>query len=506
MLYNFSMPTGRFKTFALALAAGVCLFHLLTLRAGQGWMDDYAQYVLHARNLAEGRSYADTGYILNPSYQTAGPVTYPPVFPLLLAPVYKYAGMNLQAMKALTVLFFAAFLYVMCLLFRGPLGERGAPTCAALVGLSPVFWKFKDYLYAEYPFLFFSFAALYAWRLARSAEDGGGRWLPRALAAGALAYLAYGTRSAGAALFPAFFIADLAGKKRISRTTPACCAAALVPAAAQWLTLHGDAVYALQARDLLSRGSLAGAALNNLLSYAESFTLLFDNGYFSVLPAVLLAAFAAAAAAGLVRRGGREPLFAAYIVVNAALLLLFPASDGLRYAFPLVPFLFYYAFEGWAEYGAQFGRAARYAPAALLLAAALSYAGAYSKARYGAFREGTEKAETGELFGFIRREVPADALIISRKPRTLALLTGRPGAMYSFGPDAENLEFFRKTGARWLVAGAVFPEDEAFLKPFIARHKKLFAAVYSNPDFTVYQLGGQTPMSRLQTSVPDFGT
>lgn len=477
-----------FKKLALALAAGVCLFHLLTPRAGQGWMDDYAQYVLHARNLAEGRPYADTGYILNPSYQTAGPATYPPVFPLLLAAVYKFAGADLPAMKALTVFFFASFLYVMCLLFRGPLGERGALLAAALVGLCPVFWKFKDYLYAEYPFLFFSFAALYAWRQARAAEDGGGRWPPRALAAGALAYLAYGARSAGAALFPAFLLADLAGKKRFSKTTAACCAAALLPAAAQWLTLHGDAVYALQARDLLAGGSLVAAALRNLLSYAESFALLFDNGYLAVLPALLLAAFAAAAAAGLVRRGGREPLFAAYALANAALLLLFPASDGLRYSFPLVPFLFYYALEGWAEYGARLGRAARYAPAALLLAAALSYAGAYSKAQYGAFREGTEKAETKELFDFIRKGTPEGAVIISRKPRTLALYTGRAGAMYSFLPDAENLEFFRKTGAGWLVTGAVFPEDEAFLKPLVERHKKIFAAVYSNPDFAVYRI------------------
>lgn len=488
MLYNFNMPTGRFKIYALALAAGVCLFHLLTPRAGQGWMDDYAQYVLHARNLAEGRPYADTGYILNPSYQTAGPVTYPPVFPLLLAPVYRFAGPDLPAMKALTVFFFAAFLYLICLLYRGPLGERGALLAAALVGLSPVFWKFKDYLYAEYPFLFFSFAALYAWRLARAAEDGGGRWLPRALAAGALAYLAYGARSAGAALFPAFFIADLAGKKRLSKATAACCAAALLPAAAQWLTLHGDAVYALQARGLLARGSLAASALNNLLSYAESFTLLFDNGYVAVLPALLLGAFAAAAAAGLVRRAGREPLFAAYALANAALLLLFPASDGLRYAFPLVPFLFYYAQEGWAEYGARLGRAARYAPAALLLAAALSYAGAYSKAQYGAFLEGTEKKETRELFKFVRREVPPGAVVIFRKPRTLALYTGRRAAMYHFAPDAEVLRFFERTGAGYLVAGAVFPEDEAFLKPFVERNKKLFAAVYANPDFAVYRL------------------
>lgn len=482
------MDPGRFRKLALALAAGVCLFQLLTLRRGQTWMDDYAQYVLHARNLAEGRPYADTGYILNPAYQTAGPVTYPPVFPLLLSPVWRLAGRDLQAMKALTVFFFAAFLYVLCLLFRGPLGERGALLGAALVGLNPVFWKFKDYLYAEYPFLFFSFAALYVWRLAGAAEAGGGRWLPRAVAAGALAYLAYGTRSAGAVLFPAFFLADLAGGKGFSKTTLVCCAAALVPAAAQWLTLHGDGVYALQVRGLLSHGTLAGAVLSNLLGYAESFTLLFDNGYLPVLPALLLAAAASAAAAGLVRRAGREPLFSAYVLLNSALLLLFPASDGLRYAFPLVPFLYYYAREGWAEYGARLGRSARYAPAALLLGAALSYAGAYSRAQYGAFREGAEKAETRELFAFLRREVPPGGVVIFRKPRTLALYAGRAGAAYSPGSAGENLEFFKRTGAGWLVLGGVFPGDELCLAPLLRREPGRFSEVFSNGDFRVYRI------------------
>ncbi len=473
--------------YALLLAAVVGVFYLLTLRQGQGWMDDYAQYVLHARNLAEGRPYADTGYILNPAYQTAGPVTYPPVFPLLLAPVYK-AGLNLQAMKALTIICFAGFLYVLWLLFRQGLGEKRALLLAALVGLSPVFWKFKDYLYAEYPFLLFSFAALYVWRLARAAEAAGGRWLPRALAAGLLAYLAYGTRSAGLVLLPAFFIADLVEKKKISKTFMACCVPALGLAAAQWLTLHSDAVYAGQARELFSHASLFAAVTGNLLGYAERFTLLFENGFVPLLPAVLLAVTATLGAAGLARRAGREPLLAAYAVLNILLLLLFPAADGLRYAFPLVPLLFYYAAAGWEEYSSKLGRAARYIAPALLLAAGLSYGGAYCGAQYGALREGTEKAETRQLFEFVRSAVPQDAVVICRKPRTLALYTGRRASMYHFGTDVELLAYFKETGAGYLVAGAVFPEDRVFLLPFLARNEALFLKIYSDSDFSVYKI------------------
>lgn len=484
-------PAGNGKILALALAVGA--FYLLTLRHGQGWMDDYAQYVRHAANLAEGRPYADTGYILNPSYQVAGPVTYPPVLPLLLASVYKLAGPDLQAMKALTVVCFAAFLYVLCLLFRRGLGEKRALLLAALVGLSPVFWKFKDYLYAEYPFLLFSFAALLVYGQAREAECGKRSWLPRALAAGLLTYLACGTRSAGAALLPAFLLAGLAQERRLSKTFFACCALALFLGGLQALTLHSDAVYAAQAASLFSGTTLAGAAAANLLGYADRLTLLFENGYVQILPALLLAAAASLAAYGLVRRAAGEALFAAYVAVNALLLLAFPAADGLRYAFPLVPFLLYYALAGWELLSPRLGRAARPAGAALLLLVPVSYAGVYSKAQYGKFAEGTEKAQTKQLFEYISANTAPEDVFIFRKPRTLALYTGRRAAMYHFGGDEEVLAYFRKIGAGYLVTSRVFPEDVSFLTPFAGRKAALLDEVYSNDDFRVYRIKREAP-------------
>lgn len=476
------------KIWALGLAAAVCVFHLLTLRQGQTWMDDYAQYVLHASNIAEGRPYADTGYVVNPSYLDTGPETYPPVFPLMLAAVHAAGGADLQVMKAVTVAAFSGFLFVLFLLFRERLGDRRALIVSGLVGFSPVFWKFKDYLYSEYPFLLFSFGALYVYGRARAAEAAGRGWLPRAIAAGLLAYLAYGTRSAGAALPAAFLVADLVERKKPSRTFYCCIAAALVPAAAQWLAVHSDAAYAH-----VVRGSFAGASLfdimaGNVIYYADSFTLYFENGYFGVLPAVLLAAVSCLAAYGFVLRAAGEPLLAAYVLINSALVLALPRADILRYAFPLVPFLFYYSLAGWELLCPRLGRAARYAGPLLLLLVLFSYAGWYSRAQYGRFGQGTDNPETIQLFDYVRREVPTPDLVIFRKPRALALHAGRRASMYHFGSDAELLSYFEEAGAGWLVTGAVFPEDRAFLIPFVGRNSQYLREVYSNPDFKVYRI------------------
>jgi len=61
----------------VALVLGVLLVvgmvHVGALRPGQDWGGDFAMYVAHARNLAEGRPYAETGYVYNPDYATVGP-------------------------------------------------------------------------------------------------------------------------------------------------------------------------------------------------------------------------------------------------------------------------------------------------------------------------------------------------------------------------------------------------------------------------------------------------
>jgi hypothetical protein len=70
----------------MGLAVG--LFFVLTIRPGHVWGDDFSMYIRQAMNLADGTSYQDTGYLYNPITSGVGPRTYPPVFPLLLAPIY----------------------------------------------------------------------------------------------------------------------------------------------------------------------------------------------------------------------------------------------------------------------------------------------------------------------------------------------------------------------------------------------------------------------------------
>jgi hypothetical protein len=98
------------------------------------WGDDYAQYILEAKNIAAGKPYYRTGYIyndLNPEY---APPHYPPGFPLLLAPLVKFTGIAIKPMLYLITLLMVAMLFTFFAYFKKHIGTVTA-LCLAIIGV-----------------------------------------------------------------------------------------------------------------------------------------------------------------------------------------------------------------------------------------------------------------------------------------------------------------------------------------------------------------------------------
>ncbi len=75
----------------LGLVAVIAAVYLTHVTPGHVFVnDDFAAYVMQAANLVEGRPYTAINYVPNPKALWLAPANgYPPVYPLLLAPVYK---------------------------------------------------------------------------------------------------------------------------------------------------------------------------------------------------------------------------------------------------------------------------------------------------------------------------------------------------------------------------------------------------------------------------------
>ncbi|MEP7345948.1 MAG: glycosyltransferase family 39 protein, partial [Gemmatimonadaceae bacterium] len=92
---------------------------------------DFAQYILHAKALVDGRRYTDTGYIYTPFTFLVGPRAQPPGLPLLLTPVVALFGTNLMVLKNVVVLSAVAFVLIAATYF----GRRESLWTGAAVAL-----------------------------------------------------------------------------------------------------------------------------------------------------------------------------------------------------------------------------------------------------------------------------------------------------------------------------------------------------------------------------------
>ncbi len=219
-------------TSALLVVAAL-LFYGTTVRPGHNWDGDYALYILQAKNIVEGTPYAQTNFIpddLDPIH----PALYPAGLPLLLAPFYYVAGVNLEAMKWLGIASFVLWLPIFAQLCRRYLRGYLALAPAALCVIQPNIWDLKDTIYSEFPFMLFAYTALLlADRLITAPAARRNGWMVAALAISVS--FTYLTRNIAVVLFPAILLVALYRRRSLLQPVVAALAVAVaIIAAVQW--------------------------------------------------------------------------------------------------------------------------------------------------------------------------------------------------------------------------------------------------------------------------------
>ena len=494
----------RHALVTLALIVIIAAFYVSTIRPGHTWGDDYALYALHAKSLIEGNGYVQTEYIHNPLYADIGPKAYPPILPITLAVVYKWVGFDLTVMKIVVCAFFFSTLYILYLFYRTQLPWPYSSGLILLFGLNPVFWGFKEEIYADFPFVFFVWTTLYGLKkhYDDSEEQQYAPGTPYAIVVGICMYLAYGTRTIGIVLPASLALFELLRFKKLSgfAATVLLTVGSLVALQAALLS-DGSGGYLSLLTEQRSK-AIAEIVLENIVVYLKDIPTYWDNGYSKPAKVALFMIVSLLATVGFLRRVKdgitiQEVFLFLYLCVLAA----FPYPTH-RYVYPVIPIYFFYAYRGALEVGGFSAGRWRHVPLALTALIVVSYSFKYAAVDYGPIREGIEKKESKELFQHLIVNSQANDVIIFRKPRALALLTGRRSSIYpkpSHHDDASLDEkawtYFRDIHARYIVIGAtawvrnpVRMEDIEWERHFVERYKDRCEQVFSNADFQVYAL------------------
>jgi hypothetical protein len=172
---------------------------------------------------------------------------------------------------------------------------------------------------------------------------------------------------------------------------------------------------------------------------------------------------------GIYKSEKQDRHFILLIVLTMGLYILFPGRQGLRYLFPIVPFIFYFSIHGVLntpflnEWQNMF-----------LISLAL-YLGVQSFYKSINFRAiSTDQITTIEaksLYNWVKTNTLANDIIAFKKPRLLRLMTGRNG--FTNSDDTKVLQ----SAATYLI------END---KP--KRVDSLFNTVYQNAHFIVYKI------------------
>ncbi|NMC22082.1 MAG: hypothetical protein GYA33_16870, partial [Thermogutta sp.] len=465
---------------------------------GHSWGDDFAQYILHARNLAEGRPYARTEYIYNPDYPMLGPPVYPPGTSLLLAPIYSRWGLNWNAMKWVMIGCLIAWLAVLAADFRESLPFPICLVILLLLGLNNFFLNRTNVIGSDILFLVFVYGTFLFARLGDRSEDrSAGQWVWYCAAA-VSAWAGFATRTVGAVLWPAVLIADFIQHRRIR----------------PWQ--FGATALFLVLVVLQSRLTLATRGYFNLLSWSPSILVSQGIRYVVVSAAFWhngfshneFFRFAAAIVAGTIwipalmgyaaqvyRRVSAREVF---VVLYGAALAAWPCYQGFRLLYPLLPLWLLYAWQGlaspWLLRRPRIRRGLLAVLAALIIC---SYGSMLLTRPTGPLPEGIDRASSQELFAAVRQYTQPEDVVVFIKPRALALLTGRACSVYhAVQNDADLWAYFRRIHARALVTverpeavqGTAKTELVQFLADFAARNRSSLTPIWHNEDFTLYRI------------------
>jgi hypothetical protein len=294
---------------------------------------DYAQYLLHAKALVEGRPYNEVGYIYQQAAGLIGPPSLPPGLPLTLAPIVALGGVHSPLVRLLML--GSALLFAVLAAWR--LSRDVEPWQAAFGGAIAAY-AIEAALGTVAPISDPGFAALIWATVVVVDREGAWTWR-RVVLVTALGFAAIAYRTVGIALIPGLLLYALFQRRRLG-PLPFAPAALWLGVGVVALVL-GLATVPFVDRVFRSLGNLA----EHLDTFQRQYRLaLFDS---------LLYPFASNRANDLYHAIAAIPTFVGLVIVvrrawrsfmvtfalgYGLLLLVAPVAEP-RYAWPLFPIL-----------------------------------------------------------------------------------------------------------------------------------------------------------------------
>ena len=403
-----------------------------TLTHGLEWGDDFASYIMQAKSISNGTTHEfveHNSFTIFESSNQIGPVAYPWGYPLILTPVYAVKGIHPLALKLPGLFFYAGFLICLYLLFKNRLTSKENLLLICLFAFNPLLIQFLDQILSDIPFLFFSTLALFL------ITNDDKRNNIHFVLIGIIIFFAFFIRATGLLVLASFIIlepfkiwSNRTNRSSIQESTRnifvVCGTFGLLWILSILIFPGGGESYLVQYQAFNIR-----TAIGFIYSYFQVFGLFFGNSLiWQIIYYVVFVFFLI----GVWVQRKKETLFIIFFSLWMILLITWPAWQGPRFIFPVLPIFIYLAFQGlkfilgklpekynqttqWAFYGFW----------SLIIGVFLfnSIADAYMNLQNDRDINGPFDSYSNEVYKYIKEETPSNSIIIFFKPRAMSLMT-----------------------------------------------------------------------------------
>ncbi len=470
-------------------------YNLLTL--GHDWGDDFAAYIMQAVSITKGDVsgfLAHNSFSMRESTRFFGPDAYPWGFPLLLAPFTLVCGpLNIFCLKSINLIFYALFLWVLHKFLARRLPALESNLLLAVFAFSPVLLNQTDQITSDIAFLFFSTLSLLLIEDTISISSSLGN--PRKnIFLGIILFFAYFVRTNGI-LLPATLFASQIFLHIQARTKP------------NWKRILSIGLIphytfaALTVASLIIFPSGEGSHFARLTSLTVQ--KLSDNisgyfvlaaGFFDSLPhhQVIYGILLPFILGGVATRFKEDFHIIIYVLLSYVLFILWPEWQGIRFIFPLLPFLIYFALRGMLATSfaltENFQRAGLWLTRGFWLTIVIVFAltsfslASDNLANARQLDDSPFEPIAAEMFNFINSNTSPDSVILFYKPRAMRLITGRDALMIETCDALDRGDYLvirKKRGA----VDQVLPEQASTCNPAL-----VMTQLFENKRYVIYQI------------------
>ncbi len=139
-----------------------CILFLLPLlyinvKSVHDWGDDFAQYLLQARNIVDHRPQIDNGLVFDKVDGDFALHAYPAGFPFLISPIYYFFQLSIMPYLVLISLFMIGFGWLLFNYFKKYFSPLISLALVVFISYNHFPLLLKDSILSDYPFVFFLF-------------------------------------------------------------------------------------------------------------------------------------------------------------------------------------------------------------------------------------------------------------------------------------------------------------------------------------------------------------